>query len=210
MMSLLILGAGGHGKVVAETAEANGDWDKIAFLDDDFARLNGTLRWPVVGGMKDVAGLREEYVAAIVAIGRTETRLKLLELVSTAGFSLPALIHPRAWVSSSAKVGAGSVVFAQGVIQADACLGRGVIVNTSASVDHDCTLADGVHVCPGVHLGGSVTVGEGSWLGIGCAIMHGIRVGRGVTVGAGAVVLKDVADDLTVAGCPAQPVGVSR
>ena len=207
MSSLLIMGAGGHGKVVAETAEATGGWDRIAFLDENFTRLNGKLRWPVIGSQKDAACMCGEYSAAVVAIGHIETRLRLLDELATVGFALPNLIHPAAWVSPSAVVGEGSVVLAGAIIQAAAQLGRGVIVNTSASVDHDCKLGDGVHVCPGSHLGGNVKAGGGSWLGIGCTVKHGVCIGNRVMVGAGAVVLDDVADELIVAGCPARVIG---
>ncbi len=207
MSGLLIMGAGGHGKVLAETAEAMGSWSRIAFLDDNVSKLNDTLCWPVIGGQKDAAGLCGEYAAAGIAIGHAEMRLRLFEQFEAAGFALPVLIHPAAWVSPSAKFGAGAVVLAGAVIQAEARLGRGVIVNTSASIDHDCVLADGVHVGPGAHLGGNVTAGVGSWLGIGCAVKQGVCIGSGVMVGAGAVVLDDVADGLTVVGCPARDLG---
>lgn len=206
MKGLLILGAGGHGKVVAETAEAAGGFGPVRFLDTDYARLDGSLRWPV-GDPDEYAKPSAEFAAAVVAIGHAERRLALLDALHQAGFELPVICHPTAWVSSSARLGAGTVVFAQAAIQADARLGRGVIVNTSASVDHDCVLGDGAHICPGAHLAGNVTVGEGSWLGIGCAVKQGVRIGKGVTVGAGAAVIADVADGLTVAGCPARPIG---
>ena len=206
MSSILIIGASGHGKVVAETAEAIGDWVTIAFLDDDFSNLNGKLRWSVVAGSKEAFAHGGTYDAVVIAIGHAATRLRFLNELESAGCTLPALVHPTAWVSPSARLAAGSVVFAGAVIQADAQIGRGVIVNTLASVDHDCELGNGVHICPGAHLAGNVTVGEGSWLGIGCAIKQGVHLGRGVTVGAGAVVLSDVADGLTVAGCPARDI----
>ncbi|OIO70822.1 MAG: pilin glycosylation protein [Zetaproteobacteria bacterium CG12_big_fil_rev_8_21_14_0_65_55_1124] len=206
MSSLLIIGASGHGKVVAETAEAIGSWETIAFLDDDFATLNGKLRWPVVASSKDAITLSRQYDAVVVAIGHAEIRLRFINELAAAGCVLPVLLHPAAWVSMSANLGVGSVVFAGAVIQADVRLGRAVIVNTSASVDHDCQLADGVHVCPGAHLAGNIVVGEGAWLGIGCVVKQGVCLGKGVTVGAGAVVLKNVTDGLTVAGCPARAI----
>lgn len=203
MKGLLIIGAGGHGKVVAESAEAIGGFGPIALADDRAAVLNGTLRWPVVATSRDTAGLVKTYGAAIVAIGDAGLRLEFLTRLEAEGFELPVLRHPTAWISPSACLGAGSVVFAQSAIQADAQIGRGVIVNTSASVDHDCMLGDGVHACPGAHLGGNVTVGHESWLGIGCAVKHGVRIGKSVTVGAGAAVIHDIADGLTVVGVPA-------
>jgi len=208
MTELFIFGAGGHGKVVAETAEATGGWESIRFLDDDFLRLNGSLHWPVANPDEFSDKLRG--ASAVIAIGNSGKRLALLDEVSAAGGMLPVLLHPVAWVSPSAVFEEGTVVFAGAVIQAEARLGRGVIVNTLAGVDHDCVLGDGVHICPGAHLAGNVTVGERSWLGIGCSIKQGIRIGRDVTIGAGAVVINDVADGLTVVGCPARPVGADE
>lgn len=210
MNGLLIIGAGGHGKVVAETAEAMGCFTPLAFADDRVAELSGTVRWPVVASTGEAAGLLDSYPSAVIAVGHASTRLDFLRQLAGQGFALPVLRHPSAWISPTARFGDGTVVFAGAVIQADARIGSGVIVNTSASVDHDCVLADGVHVCPGAHLGGNVTVGEGSWLGIGCAVKHGVRIGRGVTVGAGAAVVRDVADGQTVVGCPARPIGGDR
>ena len=206
MNGLLIIGAGGHGKVVAEAAESMGGYTPLAFADDRMTELDGKLRWPVITRTGETADLLESYPAATVAIGHAVTRLGFLQRLAAQGFEIPVLRHSSCWVSPSAQIDAGTVVFAGALIQADARIGRGVIVNTSASIDHDCVLADGVHVCPGAHLGGNVTVGEGSWLGIGCSVKHGVHIGCGVTVGAGAAVVKDVADGQTVVGCPARPI----
>jgi len=203
MTSLLIIGAGGHGKVVAETAEAMGAWEKIAFLDDRFEALNGSLRWPVSGSFGDAETLQPEYADAVVAVGGASTRLTLLEQLSHEKFYLPSLIHPTAWVSPSARLGEGCVVFAQAAVNADAHIGRGVIINTGATVDHDCMIGDGVHICPGAHLAGEVHIGHASWIGIGASVIQQIRIGAGVTVGAGAVVVDDVRDGVIVAGVPA-------
>ncbi|ATX81432.1 sugar O-acyltransferase, sialic acid O-acetyltransferase NeuD family [Mariprofundus ferrinatatus] len=206
MRQLLILGAGGHGKVVAEIAEATGGWQAIAFLDDRHEVLNGTLRWPVVDGVRHARRLVDSYSHAIVAVGDSTMRLGWLSMLAAQGFEIPCLIHPTAWVSPSATVGAGTVVMANATIQADARIGQGCIINTAASIDHDCTIGDGVHVCPGAHLGGDVRVGNSSWLGIGCSVIHGIEIGGRVTVGAGAAVINPVADGLTVVGVPARGI----
>jgi len=206
MKGLLVLGAGGHGKVVAEVAEAAGDWQKIAFLDDRHKALDGTLRWPILGGLDDFSSFRSNYSHAIVAIGDASLRLRWLERVVANGFHAPVLMHPTAWVSPSASLGRGSVVMANAVVQAEVKLGEGSIVNTAASVDHDCIIGNGVHICPGVNLGGDVKVGNGSWLGIGCSVVQGIKIGKSVTVGAGAVVINDIKDGLTVVGIPAKEV----
>jgi len=206
MKRLLILGAGGHGKVVAETAEAGGNWDEIAMLDDNCQSLNGTLRWPVPGRLDQAGQYASEYSHAIVAVGSGELRLSWLESLAEQGFHVPLLIHPAAWVSPSATIAEGSVVMAGASIQADSRIGRGCIVNTGANVDHDCRLEDGVHVCPGASLAGGVSVGRCSWMGIGCSVIQGVTVGADVTVGAGAAVIDDIANGLTVVGVPARKI----
>ena len=210
MSQLLILGAGGHGKVVADAAEATGRWRKMAMLDDRHATLDGTLRWPVLAGIQDSERFVSEYTEALVAIGDSAMRLAWIDRLAGQGFRIPVLVHPAAWISPSVTLGAGSVVMANATLQADSSVGRGCIVNTGANIDHDCRLGDGVHVCPGASLGGEVRVGEGSWLGIGCSVIQGVCIGRQVTVGAGAAVVGDVADGLTVVGVPARDITSRR
>ncbi len=203
--SLLIIGAGGHGKVVAETAVAS-CWDHIAFLDDRAAELSGALAWPVLGTVAEARGKRDSYDYATVAVGNAAVRLRLLNELTALGYRLPAIVHPAACVSPSVQLGDGSVVFAMAAINADTRIGRGAIINTGATVDHDCELEDGVHVCPGAHLAGEVKVGQGSWIGIGSSIIQQLRIGAGVTVGAGAAVIHDIDDNLKVAGVPAKVI----
>ena len=204
--ALLIVGAGGHGKVAAETALAAG-WNSVVFLDDRVEELQESFRWPVKGSVSDAVNLLDSYADAIVAVGHAETRLQLIRQLSELGFHLPALVHPSAWVSPSAELGMGSVVFANAAVNAEAELGRGVIVNTGATVDHDCVIDDGVHICPGVHLAGEVSVGRGSWIGIGSCVIQQLRIGERVTVGAGSAVVRSVEDGERVAGVPAQMIG---
>jgi len=206
MNQLLILGAGGHGKVLAETAEAQGLWQHIALLDDRHGLLDGTLRWSVLASIDQARCFVSEYSHATVAVGDSRRRLEWLDLLVGLGFCIPTLIHPAAWVSPSASLAEGCVVMANASVQADASLGRGSIVNTGASVDHDCSIGDGVHVCPGVSLGGEVIVGHGSWLGIGCSVIQGVHLGSHVTVGAGAAVISDIEDAMTVVGVPARDI----
>ena len=209
MTALLILGCGGHAKVVAETALAVGRFTRIAFVDDRCSSpgdLPPVLGWPVLGPLAYALepSLRNQFAAAVVAIGRAATRLHWLEQLRAAGYGLPVLIHPAAWVSPSAEIGCGSVIFAQVVVQAQAVIGAGAILNTSCSIDHDVQLADGVHVCPGVHISGEVQVGERSWIGIGASVIQQVRIGNDVTIGAGAAVISDLPDGVTAVGVPAR------
>jgi sugar O-acyltransferase (sialic acid O-acetyltransferase NeuD family) len=209
MSKLLIVGAGGHGKVVAEAAMSMKRWETVAFLDDRYRELDGRLPWPVIGDLEPVAKHIKEYTDIAVAIGDGRKRLELLVRYIAQGFNAPLLIQSGAWVSPSARLGAGSVVLAQAAVNASAQIGRGCIINTGASVDHDCIIGDGVHVCPGVHLGGEVSVGRLSWIGIGASVVHQVRIGEGVTIGAGAAVVSDVEDRHTVAGVPAKVINHS-
>ena len=209
MTALLILGCGGHAKVVAETALALGRFTSIAFVDDRCSLpgdLPPVLGWPVLGPLSHALepSLHNQFAAAVVAIGHAATRLHWQLQLFAVGYELPVLIHPSAWVSPSAQIGPGSVLFAQVVVQAQARIGAGAILNTSCSVDHDVQLADGVHICPGVHIAGEVQVGERSWIGIGASVIQQVRIGNDVTIGAGAAVVGDLPDGVTAVGVPAR------
>lgn len=204
MSDLLILGAGGHAKVVAETALAAGVASRIAFLDD--RPSPPVLGWPVLGSLDQALepSIQEQFTSAVVAIGHPSTRLRWIERLQKAGYELPVLIHPSAWISPSAQFGPGSVVFAQAAVQSQAVIGTGAILNTGCSVDHDVQLGDGVHICPGARLAGEVQVGFRSWIGIGASVIQQIRIGADVTVGAGAAVVRDLPDGVTAVGVPAR------
>ena len=208
MTDLLILGAGGQAKVIAETALAQGKFSRIAFLDDHAGQQFDhptVLGWPVLGPLKRCLEptTLQSFNAALVGIGDAKTRLHWLEQLDKVGYECPCLIHPTAWVSPSASLGSGSVVFAQAAVKAQASIGSGVILNTGCSVDHDVQLADGVHICPGARLAGEVRVGARSWIGIGASVIQQVRIGADVTVGAGAAVVSDLPIGVTAVGVPA-------
>jgi sugar O-acyltransferase (sialic acid O-acetyltransferase NeuD family) len=209
MSRLLILGAGGHAKVVAETAIASGQYADVAFLDDRCSGpdlLLSVLGYPVLGPLALAleTAHREQFASAAVAFGNAKARLNWIEQLDAAGYALPVLIHPTAWVSPSAQLGSGSVVFAQAAVQALVSIGVGSILNTGCSVDHDAQLADGVHICPGAHLAGEVQVGARTWIGIGASVIQQVRIGADVTVGAGAAVIRDLPDGVSAVGVPAR------
>lgn len=202
---LAVIGAGGHGKVVAELAAALGTYGEIVFLDDRAqSSING---FPVIGTTLLLENsLSPEQFDIAVAVGNNRIRRQIAEKAAALGFSLPVLIHPGAYVSPSATVGQGCVVMAKAVVQADSVLKDGVIVNTAATVDHDCLLDAFVHISPGTHLSGNTRIGEESWIGTGACSRQQIRIGSRATIGAGAVVVRDVSDGMTVAGNPAKPL----
>ena len=205
MRRLAILGASGHGKVVADAALLAG-WQAVAFFDDAWPALSAIGPWTVAGGTDVLLRDSAQLHGAVVAIGDNATRLHKQKELAAGGLVLVSVVHPAAVVSSRAEVGDGCVILAGAVLNPFARLGRGCILNTGASVDHDCELADGVHVSPGGHLGGRVRVGEGSWIGIGASVKENVAIGARVVVGAGAAVIHDVADGLTGVGVPAKPL----
>lgn len=203
MKTLAILGASGHGKVVADVALAAG-WISIVFFDDALPYRADNGHWPVVGNSTALLANLSQFDGVIVAIGNSSIRWQKQQELQAAGARMATVVHPKGFVSDYAKLGLGTVVMAGAVVNVDAIVGDSCIINTGASVDHDCTLADGVHISPGAHLSGNVTVGTCSWVGVGAAVRQGMYIGSNVMVGAGAVVVKPVPDGQTVFGNPAR------
>ncbi len=207
MSRLIILGAGGHGRVVADAAEEAAGWDAHQFLDDRSPGLSSSGAWQVIGRIRDLELHLDEQAQYVVAIGHAGTRIRLVDVLETHAMTIASVIHPRAAISRYAVIGRGAVVFAGACVNVGAKLGRAVIVNTGATVDHDCELGDAVHVCPGAHLAGDVKVGEGTWIGIGASVRQGIAIGAHVMVAAGAAVVSDIPPGTTVLGVPARAKG---
>jgi sugar O-acyltransferase (sialic acid O-acetyltransferase NeuD family) len=200
---LAILGASGHGKVIADAA-ALLEWD-ITLFDDKWDAGATVGPWRIAGTLADLMSRPSDFDGVVVAIGDNEMRWQRQNELASRGALMVSIIHPSAVVSPHARLGEGTVILANAVLNPFAHVGRAVILNTGCSVDHDCELADAVHVSPGARLGGNVRVGTGTWIGIGAAIKHGVSIGARSRIGAGAAVINDVADGLTVVGVPAKP-----
>ena len=199
---VIVIGGGGHGKVVISLLQELGYRVNVV-LDDDESKWGSTLlAVPVEGPIEKIRALG--FDGAILAVGDNRIRLTLAERYKTVPW-IPA-VHPRSWVHPSVSMGAGSVVFAGAVIQPETRMGTHCIVNTGATVDHDCFIEDGVHIAPGCHLAGGVSVGKGSFLGVGVSVIPGISIGSGVIVGAGAAVVSDLPGDVLAVGVPAKPI----
>lgn len=197
---VVVLGAGGHAKVIIATLEAAGYEVVAAFDDDQAKRGRALIGVPIKGTLDDFA--QSGYERAVIAIGDNSTRSRLAEQFPHAGWV--TVIHPRACVHSSVKVGAGTVIFAGAIVQPDTVIGAHVIVNTAATIDHDCLVDDLAHIAPGAHLAGGVRIHRGALLGIGAAVAPLRTVGEWATVGAGAAVVDDIAPGATVVGLPAR------
>jgi sugar O-acyltransferase (sialic acid O-acetyltransferase NeuD family) len=200
---LAILGASGHGKVVADIAEISG-WDEVVFFDDAWPEVKKNSVWSVIGDTDNLLSSIGEFSGVVVAIGNNLIRLEKLNLLSQYDVTLPSIIHPQAVISRYAKIADGCVVCAGVVVNADSRIGFGSILNTACTIDHDCSISEAVHVSPGAHLAGGVKIGACTWIGIGAAVKQLITVGSYAIVGAGAVVVKDVLERNTVVGIPAK------
>lgn len=208
MKRLAILGASGHGKVVADIALAAG-WTQVVFFDDAWPQRQRNGHWDIAGNSAALVGALDGLDGVVVAIGDNATRWDKHRQLSAAGARMATLTHPAASVSPFARIGLGSVLMAGAVVNADAELGEASIVNTGATIDHDCRLGHAVHASPGVHLAGGVGVGALSWLGIGSVVVNRVQIGERVTVGAGSVVTRDVASNTRVVGIPARPLSIA-
>ena len=203
MPRLNILGASGHGKVVADIAKLNG-YNEIYFYDENTA-LEECDGYKVLGTEQDFNIAPGQM---FVAIGNAKIRKKIMEKLSNRNF--PVLIHPQAVVAEKVRIGQGSVVVAGAVINTNAVIGDGCIINTGSSVDHDCVVEDYCHVAVGAHLCGTVRVGEGTWIGAGTAVSNDIYICGGCIIGAGSVVIKDIDKPGTYVGVPAKVIKYGR
>ncbi|WP_187298802.1 acetyltransferase [Marinobacter sp. F3R11] len=204
-MRLAILGASGHGKVVADAAEQTG-WGGIVFFDDAWPNLKTNGPWVIEGNTEVLIERVTDFDGVIVAIGNNHIRsVKQSELVA-AGGKMATIVHPSAVVSAYASIDDGSLVFANAVVNACATLGAGVIINTGAVVEHDCVVGNFAHISPNAVLAGRVTLGSLAWVGACASVRQLIAVGEASVVGMGAVVTKDVISGVTVVGNPAKVV----
>ena len=196
-MKLTIIGASGHGKVIADMARLLG-YEEMEVLDDARS-LTSCYDIPVTGSLQKAGEIENDL---FIAIGNSETRKKLMEAFREKHF--PVLCHPNAVIGGSVRIGAGTAVMAGTVINPCTVIGKGVIVNTCSSVDHDCVIHDYVHISVGAHVCGNVEIGEGTWIGAGSTISNNITICPGCVIGAGAVVVKDIDIPGTYIGVPAR------
>jgi sugar O-acyltransferase (sialic acid O-acetyltransferase NeuD family) len=205
-MDVVILGAGGHGRVVLDIIQQAKKHKPVGFLDNNTAlhgrRMDGLT---VLGGLERLQELKEHGIsAAIIAIGDNGVRRAMANILEENSFQLVNAIHPSAQLAGSVTVGKGVVIAAGALVCAHCQIGDYAILNTGCIVDHESMIGTATHVCPGVRLAGHVTVESGAFLGIGATVVQNIRVGFEAVVGAGSVVIQNVDPMTTVVGVPAR------
>lgn len=200
--NLVVIGAGGHGKVIVDIAEQTKLYEKIVFLDDN-KEAEFCMGYPVVGTVADIKNFIEGY-EFFVAIGNCKRRMQIQEYLKSQGALIATLIHPMAVIGKCVKIGQGTVVMPGAVINVDTVIGEGCIINTCASVDHEGVISDYVHVSVGSHVCGAVHVGEATWIGAGATVANNISICANCILGMGAVVLNSIEEEGTYLGVPAR------
>lgn len=194
LKKLVIIGASGHGKVIADIALKNG-YEEIVFLDDNDSLIE-CAGFPVVGKTCEATNMDGDK---IVAIGSAQIRERIQANLK----NIVTLIHPNAVVSRRVEIGKGTVVMAGAVINSDAVIGDGCIINTCSSVDHDCKIGDYAHISIGAHVAGTVEIGKRTWIGAGATVSNNVCICSDCMIGAGAVVVRNIKKSGIYVGVPA-------
>ena len=198
---LIIIGAGGHGKVIADNALKNGYTD-ICFVDDHATGV--CMAFPILGSAADILSFDDGKTDFIIGVGNNEIRNRIAQAHDV---NWVTLIHPSAQIAMNVSIGKGTVVMANAVINASATVGEHCIINTGAIVEHDNAIGDYVHISPRAALGGTVRVGDLTHIGIGAVVKNNIAVCDHCVIGAGAVVVKEIKDSGTYVGVPSREIG---
>ena len=203
---VVVIGAGGHAKVVIELIRAQGLYEVMGCTDRD-PRRRDVIGAPILGSDDVLSDLYAQGIRhCFVALGDNALRRKVATQVTALGFQLVNAISPKAVVSPSARIGRGVAVMAGAVINADATIGDLAIVNTRAAIDHDCRIGEAAHVAPRAALAGNVRIGPLAFVGAGATIVPGISIGESTVIGAGATVISNLGRNLVAVGVPAKPV----
>lgn len=197
--NVVIIGASGHGKVIADIILKSGD-NIVGFLDDNPNLGKSFIGYPVLGKVSDASNYQEHKY--VIAIGNADIREKIANKLDVNWYTA---IHPTAVISGiGVEIGEGTVVMANAVINSDAKIGKHCIINTGAIVEHDNYLGEFVHVAVGTKLAGNVTVGKKTWIGMGTKVIQGKTICEEIMIGAGAVVIEDIQEKGTYIGVPAK------
>jgi sugar O-acyltransferase (sialic acid O-acetyltransferase NeuD family) len=201
---IMIIGAGGHGQVVADIyllCEQKESMRLVGFIDDDESLIgNVFFDRPVLDKLSNLQ--KYSFDKILVAIGKNDIRQNVVNKIERQGIAFSQAIHPTSILAKNVEIGVGTTICAGAVINTGSRIGNHVILNTGCTVDHHNDIGDFVHIAPGCHLGGDVTIGEGTLIGIGALVLPQCSIGKGCTIGAGAVIIKNIPDYSVVVGNP--------
>ncbi len=211
MKKIVIIGGGGHAKVIASILKKLNTFEVLGYTDTNDCGL--LLGFQYLGADTILSSLRTRYSAcsAVIGVGylgKGNIREQIVERLGIFGFELPAIISPGALINEEVEVGDGTVIMDGAVINSGTRIGRYCIINTRASIDHDCTIGDLTHIAPGVVLSGGVNVGARTLIGVGASVVQYKNISESCIIGAGAVVVTDCLDNGTYLGVPAKKVNI--
>ena len=203
---VLIVGAGGHCRVVLSILHSYKNFNVIGIADRDSLNFGEEISGSVIKySWKNFTEIYEKGTQyAVIAIGDNDERKELFSRLSSLGFEIPTIIHPSAIIEKDAVVGNGCVICMGIKIGTQVSIGKNGIVWTGSIIDHEAKIGDYVFIAPGCNIAGRVKIGDGSFVGIGSTIKEKITIGKSVVIGAGSVVISDICDNTTVAGVPAK------
>lgn len=206
MQELILLGGGGHCKVVIDTLLLEGEYKVVGITDLQEKIGKKVAGVPIIGtdsALEDYykRGVSFSFITA-GSIGIPSLRITLFNLAKKIGFEFPNIVHPNATISKFAKIGKGNYIAPGVIINSGANIGNNCIINTGAVIDHDCEIGDFVHIAPGVVMSGGVEIGKYSHIGTGSSIVQNLKIGKNTIVGAGSVVVKDIGDNIVAYGNP--------
>ncbi len=208
MKRIVLVGASGHAKVIADAAQKSGQFEILGLIDTYQPIGEPLFNYKILGREEDLPGLVQEYAieGSVVAIGDNWTRYQMVQRIKQLVPSLefPTVIHPFTAIGRGAVIGAGTVLLAGAVINSDARVGDFCIINTNSSLDHDSELGDFSALMPNSATGGNVTIGAFSCLGLGASVIHSVTIGAHTVIGAGATVISNVPDHVVSVGSPAR------
>lgn len=202
--TLIIIGAGGHGKVVADIALKMNKWEEIYFLDNNDS-LEFVLGIKVIGRTSDY----KKYIShsdMFVAIGDNKVREKIMEEMEGFGVSIPILIHQSTNIGIGVNINIGTVLMAGAIVNSDTMIGKGCIINTGVNIDHETIISNYSHISPGANLAGNVHIGYRTWVGIGCTISNNINITKDCIIGAGSLVIKNINESGIYFGSPTNKI----
>ena len=201
MDEIILVGSGGHARACIDVIELSGQFKVAGLVEKDKTDNQGNLGYPIIGIDNELQALRQKYSYAMITVGQiksSDTRVRLFQLLNQLGYTLPAIISPRAYVSKHAHIGNGSIVMHGAIMNANAKIGKNCIINNQALIEHDAIIGDHCHIATGAVINGEVSVGNESFIGSGTITKQCISIGSHCVIGAGSVLKSDVASNQVI------------
>lgn len=210
MEKIILIGGGGHCKVIIDTLFLEKSYEIVGIVDIKKRVGEEVSGIPIIGTDKELndyfkKGIKSCFIA-IGSVGNSHLRTNLFDTAKQIGFKFPNIIHPRSIISRFSEMGEGNYVAAGAIINVGVNIGNNCIINTGVIIDHDCKIADSVHIAPGTVISGAVEIDKYSFIGTGSSILQCLKIGKNTVIGAGSVVVRDIGDNIVAYGNPCKKI----